>query len=112
MCAMRQAKTKAKPKGRKPRDLKGECSDWFAKLHSSQPSTAIFWGLEAKVGMKAFENLNKDVQARIQKAAGEEEVDSLRPLLKGTLAIHRVLRAASEHGLRSDGFKKEFDKQT
>ena len=102
---------KTETRGRKPRDIMKEFDDISAKFLAAEADDAIFWSSEMRTGMKLVEGLNKAGLERINKASCQAEVESLRPILKWTFVVHRVLTVVWEHGLGSQDFADEFDKQ-
>ena len=100
---------KKETRGRKPKDLHVQLQTLCQEFAEASPTSTVYWGAESKTGMKQFELLNKDAQARVKKAKVPEEVASYRKLLKHTNSIHTVLVAVQDHGLGTPGFSAAFD---
>ena len=103
--------SKGETRGRKPKDLQLEMVKLATQFLEAEPTSPLFWGSEAKTGMRLFEKLNKDVQDRIKKSTDNEETIRLRRILKHTTAIHNVMSVASINGLDTNEFADEFDMQ-
>ncbi len=96
-------------RGRKAKDHGAIMDKLAQEFADAPPSSPLYWGSEAKTGMKQFETLNKEIQARIKKSTVDEEIDKLRVLLKQTCSIFNVLQAVHDHGLGTAKFAEVFD---
>ena len=102
---------KAETRGRKPKDLSGSMQKLAQELRDAHPQAPLYWGTEARTGMKLFDKLNKDVQDRIKKTMDADETLKLRVMLKHTSAIYNVLNIVNTNGLDTQEFADQFDMQ-
>ena len=83
----------------------------MAEFAGASATNPLFFGVEAKTGLKKFEELHKTVTSRLKKSSVEVECDQLKSLAKQCSAAYNVLSAIQAHGLRSQEFAEAYDKQ-